>query len=141
LTTTEAQNQDEAAVVAVVRGVHEAWDKGDPDAFVAEYAENASAILPGAYMKSRQDIHGSMTFLFSGPLKGTRASDKVLDVKFLNDDTAVVITETGVMIPGETESPPERTAYATWVLAKQGGKWQIGAYCNTPTVGPTPPGQ
>jgi len=132
-----SQNQEEA-VVAVVHGVHQAWDKGDADAFVSEYAENASATLPGSYMKSRQDIHGSMTFLFNGPFKGTRASDKVLDVRFLNDDTAVVITETGVLIPGEDAAPPERTAYATWVLTRQDGKWLIGAYCNSPTTAPRP---
>jgi uncharacterized protein (TIGR02246 family) len=138
LTSTETQQQDQDAVVAVVHGVHESWDKGDPDAFVSQYAENASATLPGAYMNSRQAIHGSMTFLFNGPLKGTRASDKVLDVRFINDQTAVVITETGVMIPGEDAAPPERTAYATWVLGKQDGEWRIAAYCNSPTVAPGP---
>ncbi|HEX8079028.1 MAG TPA: SgcJ/EcaC family oxidoreductase [Jatrophihabitans sp.] len=136
MTTTEAQNQDEAAVQAVVKGVHNAWTAGDPDAFVAEYAENASAVLPGSYMKSRADIQGTMGFLFNGPLKGTQATDKVLDTRFLNDDTAIVITETGVLIPGESTAPPERTVFATWVLAKNDGKWQIAAYCNSPTVGP-----
>lgn len=139
--TTETQKQEEAAVLDVVKGVYQAWNDADADAFVAEYFEDASAILPGAYMRSRQEIRGAMAFSFNGPLKGTRASDKVLDVRFLNDDAAVVITETGVLIPGETEAPPERTVYATWVLAKQDGKWQLAAYTNSPTVGPVPPGK
>ncbi|MGI8665219.1 MAG: SgcJ/EcaC family oxidoreductase [Jatrophihabitans sp.] len=141
MTTTEAQKQEEDAVHAVVEGVHTAWTNGDPDAFVADYAENASAVLPGSYMPSRAAIHGTMSFLFNGPLKGTRASDKVLDIRFLNDEAAVVVTETGVLIPGESEAPPERTVYATWVLAKNDGKWQIAAYCNSPTVAPPAPGQ
>ena len=136
MTTTEAQKQEESAVQAAVEGVHDAWTKGDPDAFVADYAENASAVLPGSYMNSRQAIQGTMGFLFNGPLKGTRATYKHLDTRFLNDEAAIVITETGVLIPGESTAPPERTVFATWVLAKKDGKWQIAAYCNSPSVGP-----
>lgn len=137
--TTEVQKQDEAAILDVVKGVYQAWNNADPDAFVAEYFDNASAILPGSYLKSRQEIHGAMAFSFNGPLKGTRASDNILDVRFLNDEAAVVISETGVLIPGETEAPPERTVYATWVLAKKDGKWQLAAYSNSPTVAPGQP--
>lgn len=134
--TTEAQKQDEAAILDVVKGVYQAWNNADPDAFVAEYFEDATAILPGSYLKSRQEIHAAMTFSFNGPLKGTRASDNVLSVRFLNDDAAVVISETGILIPGESEAPPERTVYATWVLAKQDGKWLLAAYSNSPSLAP-----
>ncbi len=134
--TTEARKKEEAAVLDVVKGIYEAWDNADPDAFVADYLEDASAILPGAYMKSREEIRGAMAFSFSGPLKGTRASDKVLNLRFLNDDAVVVISQTGVLIPGETKAPPERTAYATWVLAKRDGKWLLAAYSNSPSVAP-----
>ncbi len=136
--TTEAQKKEEAAVLDVVKGVYEAWNKADPDAFVAEYFEDASAILPGAYMKSREEIRNAMAFSFNGPLKGTRSSDKVLEVRLLNDAAAVVITETGILVPGESEAPPERTVYATWVLAKRDSKWLLAAYSNSPSV---PPGQ
>ncbi|GAA4620131.1 SgcJ/EcaC family oxidoreductase [Actinoallomurus vinaceus] len=134
--TTQEQKQEETAVLDVVKGVHEAWNKADPDLFVADYLEDASATLPGSFMKSREEIHAAMAFSFNGPLKGTRASEKVLDVRFLNDEAAVVITETGVLIPGESEAPPERTAYATWVLTKRNGKWLLAAYSNSPSVGP-----
>jgi uncharacterized protein (TIGR02246 family) len=120
----------------VVRGVSEAWDNGDPDAFVAGYLEDASAILPGSCLKSRRDVHGAMAFSFHGPLKGTRSSGKVLDVRFLNDDAAVVISETGILIPGESEAPPERLAYATWVLAKRDGKWLLAPTATAPRSRP-----
>jgi uncharacterized protein (TIGR02246 family) len=134
--TTEARKKEEAAVLDVLKGVYEAWDNADPDAFVAGYLDDASATLPGAYMKSREEIRGAMAFSFNGPLKGTRASDKVLNVRFLNDDAVVVISETGILVPGETEAPPERTAYATWVFAKRDGKWLLAAYSNSPSVAP-----
>ncbi|MER0449897.1 SgcJ/EcaC family oxidoreductase [Streptomyces sp. NPDC006711] len=134
--TTDTRKQDEAAVLDVVKGVYQAWNDADPDAFVAEYFEDASAVLPGSYLKSRQEIREAMAFSFNGPLKGTRTSDNVLDVRFLTDDAAVVISQTGVLIPGETEAPPERTVYATWVLAKKDGTWRLAAYSNSPSVGP-----
>lgn len=137
--TTEAQKKEEAAILDVIKGVYQAWNNADPDAFVADYLEDASAILPGAYMKSREEIRGAMAFSFNGPLKGTRSSDHVLNVRFLNDDAAVVISETGILVPGETKAPPERTVHATWVLARRDGKWQLAAYSNSPSVAPSQP--
>ncbi|GAA3167995.1 MULTISPECIES: SgcJ/EcaC family oxidoreductase [Nonomuraea] len=129
---------DETAVLAVVKGVHDAWNKNDADLFVADYLDDASATLPGSYMESRGEIQGSIGFLFSGPMKGTGASEKVRSVRFVNDETAVVVTETGVLLPGESEAPPQRTSYATWVLAKRDDGWKIAAYCNSPMIGPGP---
>lgn len=131
-----ATKEDEKAVLDVVKGIHEAWGKGDPDLFVSDYAEDASAVTPGSFMKSRQEIYGAMSFLFNGPMKGTSASQKVLAVRFFTDDAAVVTTETGVLLPGESAAPPERTSYATWVVAKKDGKWQMAVYANSPSVGP-----
>jgi uncharacterized protein (TIGR02246 family) len=138
-TAKPAPKQDEAAILAVLRGVYDAWNEADPDAFVADYLEDASAILPGSYRKSRQEIRDTMAFSFNGPLKGTRSSDKVLDVRLLNEDAAVVISETGILLPGESEAPPERTSYATWVLAKRDAKWLLAAYSNCPSIAPGRP--
>lgn len=138
-TAEPAPNQDEAAILAVLRGVYDAWNEADPDSFVADYLEDASAILPGSYRKSRQEIRDTMAFSFNGPLKGMRSSDKVLDVRLLNEDAAVVISETGILLPGESEAPPERTSYATWVLAKRDAKWLLAAYSNSPSIAPGRP--
>jgi len=137
--STQEQKQDEAAILDVISGVSEAWNNGDADAFVAEYLEDASAIIPGAYMKSRQEIQGAMAYSFNGPLKGTLASSKVLDVRFLTADVAVVISESATLVPGESEAPPERTTFANWVLAKRDGKWRLAAYSNSPSVMPGRP--
>jgi uncharacterized protein (TIGR02246 family) len=129
--TPQDQKQERPQVINVVQGVHEAWDQGDPDLFVSDYLEDASVTLPGSFMKSREEIHAALAHSFNGPLRGTRASGKVLDVRFLNDETAVVITETGVLIPGESAARPERTAYVTWVLAKRNGKWRLAVYSSS----------
>ena len=138
MSITHTRKQEETAVLAVLDGIHEAWNQADPDAFVADYLENASAILPGRHMKSRTEIHDSMAYSFNGPLKGTRTSNTVLNIQFLTTDTAVVVSQSGVLIPGESAAPPERTSLATWVLTKQDDKWLVAAYSNSPSTMPGP---
>lgn len=46
--TNEERAREQAAVLSVVKGVYDAWNAADPDAFVADYPEDASAIMPGA---------------------------------------------------------------------------------------------
>lgn len=121
-TSIPASEQGREAILAVPTGVYDAWNKADPDAFVVDYLEDASEMLPGSYRMSQQEIRNSMASGFDGPLKGARASDRVLDVRLLNDDAAVVISESGVLVPGEEQAPQERTSYATWVLTRRDGR-------------------
>ena len=52
----------------------------------------------------------------------------------LTDDSAAVITRTGVLNPGESEAPPERVSFATWVLVRHNGQWSLAVYANTPST-------
>ncbi|MBC9731278.1 SgcJ/EcaC family oxidoreductase [Streptomyces sp. TRM68367] len=134
MTANQTRAADETAIRNVLQGVYEAWNANDADAFVAEYTEDASAILPGSYRKSREEIRESMKVGFSTYLKGSTTTDTVRDIRFLNDDAAVVISETGVLFPGETEVPEDRVVIASWVLTRRDGKWLLAAYQNSPAV-------
>ncbi|MFF8025010.1 SgcJ/EcaC family oxidoreductase [Streptomyces sp. NPDC007896] len=134
MTANQTRAADETAIRNVLKGVYEAWNASDADAFVADYTEDASAILPGSYRKSREEIRESMKAGFSTFLKGSTTTDKVLNIRFLNDDAAVVVSETGILFPGETEVPADRLVVASWVLARQDGKWLLAAYQNSPVV-------
>jgi hypothetical protein len=59
-TMTETRPEDVAAIKGVLEGLYKAWDAGDADAFVADYTEDATAILPGSYRKSKEDIRQNM---------------------------------------------------------------------------------
>ncbi|MGA4846725.1 SgcJ/EcaC family oxidoreductase [Streptomyces sp. G5(2025)] len=134
MTAKQTRTADETAIRKVLKGVYEAWNANDADAFVADYTDDASAILPGSYRKSREEIRESMQAGFSTFLKGSTTTDEVLDIRFLNDDAAVVISETGILFPGETEVPQDRVVIASWVLTRQDGKWLLAAYQNSPAV-------
>lgn len=111
--------------------VYAAWADNDADAFVANYTEDATSILPGSYRENREMIRDRMAASFAGSLKGSRVIDEVQSLRFLGDDAAVVV-KSGVLMAGETDVPAERWAMATWVLAKRDGKWLLAAYHNCP---------
>jgi uncharacterized protein (TIGR02246 family) len=134
MTASQTQTADETAILQVLTNVYDAWDAHDADAFVAEYTEDASAILPGSYRSSRDEIRETMRDAFSTYLKGSTTTNKVLDVRFLNEDAAIVITETGVLFPGESAVPDDRLAIASWVLTRREGRWLLAAYQNSPAV-------
>lgn len=52
-------------------------------------------------------IQSSMASAFAGPFKGSRVIDQPQDVRFLNEDTAIVISEGGIVLgTGDTRRLP-----------------------------------
>src|SRR5579859_8053911 len=129
---TTVLDQEQNAVLEIIDGVYAAWADNDADAFAELYLADATVVQPAVYKNSKDAIRTSMAAAFAGPLKGSTVIDKPLSVRFLSDDAAVVISEGGVLMAGESEVPPQRLVRATWVLAKRDGRWMIVAYHNSP---------
>jgi uncharacterized protein (TIGR02246 family) len=128
-TTTDADRQ---AVLGVIQANYAAWEANDADEFVAMYLEDATVVQPGVHKKDREAIRSTMAAAFDGPLKGTRVVDAPASVRFVNEETAVVVSEGGIVFPGEAACPPDRLVRATWTLVKRDGGWFIAAYHNSP---------
>jgi uncharacterized protein (TIGR02246 family) len=60
----------------VLDEVYTAWADNDADAFVAPYAETATAVLPGTYLTDRQAIRATMATLSASELNGSKASTR-----------------------------------------------------------------
>ncbi|MGH9054839.1 MAG: SgcJ/EcaC family oxidoreductase [Acidimicrobiales bacterium] len=127
-TSAAASDADRQAVLDVLKGVYEAWEANDAGAFVADYLDDASVVQPGVYKKDRQQIQSTMAGAFAGPLNGSRVIDQPQDIRFPNEDTAIVISEGGIVFPGQDTVPSEGTVRATWVLARRDGRWYVAAY-------------
>jgi uncharacterized protein (TIGR02246 family) len=123
-TTTAGSDADRQAVLGPLAALYRAWEAND--------AEDATVIQPGVYKKDREEIRTTMAAGFAGPLSGSRATDHPVDVRFLTDDTAVVVSEGGIVFPGQDAVASERLVRATWVLVRRGGGWRIAAYHNSP---------
>ena len=130
--TTAVRTGQDTAVRAVLDGVFAAWADNDADAFVASYADDATALLPGTYLRDKEAVRASMAAAFAGPLKGSRADHEVLSIRFPGTGTALVISKGAVVLAGETEPRTENRALDTWVLSERDGSWWVRAFHNSP---------
>jgi uncharacterized protein (TIGR02246 family) len=119
-------------VRAVLDAVYAAWADNDADAFVAPYAETATAVLPGTYLPDRQAIRATMATLFAGELNGSKGLHEVQTIRFVGTDVAVVISKGAILLAGRTEPDAANRALETWVLSKQAATWRVQAFCNCP---------
>ncbi|GAA4257477.1 SgcJ/EcaC family oxidoreductase [Dactylosporangium darangshiense] len=134
---SHSRAQDEAAIQAVLVDSYKAWEAGDADGMVADYTEDATAIMTGSLRDSRDVIRQSMALGFEGPLKGSSTYNKQLGIRFVGRDAAIVISESAILFAGETEVPDDRRKVnATWVFEKRDGRWLIAAYHNSPVLAP-----
>jgi uncharacterized protein (TIGR02246 family) len=132
-TTTKAgSDTDRQAVLEPLAALYGAWEANDAEAFVADYTDDASVIQPGVYKKDREEIRTTMAAAFAGPLSGSRVAAHPVDVRFLTDDTAIVVSEDGIIFPGQDAVARGGLVRATWVLVRRDGGWRIASYHNSP---------
>jgi uncharacterized protein (TIGR02246 family) len=102
-------------VLNVIRAVYDAWADNNAEAFAALYTDDATVVQPGVYKRGKDEIRTTMAAGFAGPLKGSRVHDEPQSIRFLGPEAAVVITEGGVLMAGQTDLASERLVRATWV--------------------------
>lgn len=124
---------DHAAIAALPARIVAAWAAHDADAFGAVFVEDGTMILPGLFLKGRDTIVDYMRQAYAGPYRGTTVTGQPIDVRFLAADVALVLTDGGVLAPGETTVAPERAIRASWLMVKRDGAWHLAAYHNSPS--------
>ena len=131
-TIAAGSDTDRQAILDVLAGLYKAWEANDAETFVADYTHDASVIQPGVYKKNREEIRTTMAAGFAGPLNGSRVAAHPVDIRFLTDDTAIVVSEGGIIFPGQHAVASERLVRATWVLVRRDDAWRIASYHNSP---------
>ena len=133
---SDSRVEDQAAIKAVLDDSYKAWQAGDAEGMVANYAADATAIMTGSLRDSRDVIRESMALAFEGPLKGSSTYNKQLSIRFVGRDAAIVVSESGILFGSQTEGPDSAKVNNTWVLEKRDGQWLIAAYHNSPARAP-----
>ncbi|GAA0390005.1 MULTISPECIES: SgcJ/EcaC family oxidoreductase [Micromonospora] len=123
---------DRAAVAALPERLVRAWAANDADAFADLFTPDGTMILAGVARKGRDDIRDFIAQGFAGPYKGTRVTGQPFEIRFLRPDVALLLTEGGVLAPGETEVAAERAIRASWLLVRTPDGWKLTAYQNSP---------
>jgi uncharacterized protein (TIGR02246 family) len=126
--------RDRAALTVPLRITH-AWATNDADEFADVFTENGSLLMQDEQLTSREQIRAYMKAGFEGGLRGAHVKGWPLQVKFLTDDTAMVITQGGIILDGETETAPERQIRATWIVTERDGGWALLSHQSSPIKG------
>lgn len=121
---------EQAAIAAVSQRVVAAWAAHDADAFAGVFVEDGTMVMPGLYLKGRDKIRDYMANAFAAQYKGTQVTGKPLGFKFLSDSSCVLLTEGGVLHPGENKPTKERAIRASWIVMKEDGRWMLAVYHN-----------
>jgi uncharacterized protein (TIGR02246 family) len=128
----QSSSADEAAIRQVVKQVEDAWNAHDGKAFAAPFAADADyVVVNGNYIKGRDAIEAGHTQIFTTIYKNSHNVGTVKSIRFLRPDVAIVHVEWNLefSMGGETK---KSHAMNTMIMAKEGGKWSIAAFHNTP---------
>lgn len=71
-------------------------------------------VIAGTYLLGRDAVRSYISAAFAGPFRGTRVVIDPVYVKRLSSDLALIVTEGGVLLPGESEFAPQRAIRGTW---------------------------
>jgi uncharacterized protein (TIGR02246 family) len=116
--------------LAVLHHMYDAWEANDADAIAALYTPDATVVRPGSFTNGREEIRAFMAAAFAGAMKGSRAIDTLDSVRLFGDDTAIVISVTGILLAGETDLAADRYRRGTWTLVRDDDQWLIAAFNN-----------
>jgi uncharacterized protein (TIGR02246 family) len=129
ITTHQA---DEAQILALFDDLLEDWGRGDGEAYGSRFTEDADYVaFDGTRTRGRQEIAASHQQLFDKWLKGTQLKGRILSVRFLGSDVALVHATGGTIIRGKTKPSPERDSIQTLVAVRDGGGWRFAAFHNS----------
>src|SRR5882757_6707832 len=127
-TSESTEAEDFAAVGSLLDALSTAWGANDAAAFADLFTQDGTVVLPGdVYMKDHGQILAFMSAAYQGPYKGTGVTGTPLSIRYVDGSTTIMITEGGVLAPGETDVAPQRAIRATWVCVKQDDGWKIAA--------------
>ncbi|HEX8175799.1 MAG TPA: SgcJ/EcaC family oxidoreductase [Pyrinomonadaceae bacterium] len=130
--TPQNSGKDEEAVRQIVRQLQDGWNAHDGKAFAAPFAADADyVVVNGMRITGKEAIEQGHTSIFTTIYKESHNVATVKSIRFLHPDIALVHVEWNLefRVGGETK---KARAMNSIVMMKEGAKWSIVAFHNTP---------
>jgi uncharacterized protein (TIGR02246 family) len=124
--------EDAAAVREAVKRITVTWQQQDAEKFAEVYAEDATVVLPGVFLKGRAEIRDAMAEQFQGKWKGTQVLGQPLEMRYLGEGMLLLVSEGGAYPAGATEVSIDHAIRGFWFFVKRDSQWLVHAYGNTP---------
>lgn len=125
-------NSGAAAIAALTQRMVSGWAYGEADTIADLFVEDGTMILAGVFCNGRDEIRDYFAKAFEGTYKGTQVTGKPISIRALGPDTAILLSQGGVLESGETEVSDSGAIHASWLVIRQDGQWRLAAYQNTP---------
>jgi uncharacterized protein (TIGR02246 family) len=124
---------DEKAALTIGMRIQAAWAANDADMFADVFAENGSLLMRDEQLTGRAEIRAHMANGFAGPYKGARVTGWPLDVRFLDADVAMLVTQGGIVPATHEDLRPENEIRAVWIIARRAyGKLELVSHQSSP---------
>lgn len=128
----QAKPIDEQAINELFEELLEDWGRGDGYAYGSRFTEDADYVaFDGTRTKGKGEISTSHQELFDKWLKGTKLTGRILSMKFLAPDVALVHATGGTVMRGKTRPSRERDSIQTLVAVRRDGEWRFAAFHNS----------
>lgn len=129
---SQNSSKDEEALRQIVRQLQDGWNAHDGRAFAAPFAADADyVVVNGMRISGKEAIEKGHTQIFTTVYKESRNVATVKSIRFLRPDIALVHVEWNLEYSAGGETKKAR-AMNSMVMMKEGGKWSIVAFHNTP---------
>ncbi len=117
-----------ATVEACLDRIRSAWDRGDAQAYAAEFTEDATyVIFLGEAMRGRAEIESTHVDVLGKGQRGTKMAVRPLSLRSLGEDVVSVLTTSGL---GHAE-PIHFDKLQTFTFVRRNNRWLCSAFQNT----------
>ena len=136
-TSSEPDAADVAALDARLRGLVDAWNAGDLEAYARPFTDDAVYVTYfGRKLIGRAGIIEGHRRVFDGAYRGSRLLNSRASYRFLRPDVVVAVQDGGVeTVPGASAEQDRRNTL-TYVLVKNDSEWQIASFHNARVSSP-----
>ncbi|GAA0275171.1 SgcJ/EcaC family oxidoreductase [Cryptosporangium japonicum] len=117
------------ALGAIPLLMNEAWNRGDVDGFLADFADDVVFVEPeGTIYTSREEALRGHRVLMDTVLKGTKlVHGEVKFARLVSPGVGVVHSRAAFLMPGEDEPPATRYSMQLFVAEWRDDRWVVVA--------------